>query len=184
MDAKESAAKIKAAARRTLTLPSNGAEVVIRKLGQRDFMLLRTEIPVTSTVIDEAELPKIARRITRDEAPKFADFAARLICTAVISPKVILEGEPTEDEIAVDDLAVDILWLVDQIMEFAGLGAEASEVEQFRAGEAEQPDSPGCAGETVREDAPRTPEPGIPGPHTGHARAGTRRKGRGGSGKE
>ncbi|RLG45123.1 MAG: hypothetical protein DRN81_02665 [Thermoproteota archaeon] len=115
-----------------VTLPS-GFNFRIRKMPPLALAKLMS-------IYDEA-LPATGRELTPEEEEKmkeigkrrFAEIIKVVIPDCIVEPKVSLNPS-SEDELSLDDLAADdIFKLLDEIMEFSGLGEAAKKArESFR----------------------------------------------------
>ena len=162
-DPKKSAASIKARSRKEVTLPEGGEPVEIRKLTPRDFVsavataTAGVDIPTAALVPIEGETPEHTRRRILSASPEAQEAVARVLLTrGVLAPKIIIDDEPlaSDGEVNANDLGTrNIAFLIQEVIEFSGLGEEARAVERFREGDPEQPSVARPDGATVRESA-------------------------------
>lgn len=136
MDAKQTAAAMRERNRKVITLPSSGMEITIRKLTQWDFISGGSDIPTGSMTEG-----KPARHASVKVEQSARERAAIIFGRGVVSPRVVVDdaAECSEDEIHIYDLADDMAFVMDEIIEFSGLGQKAAVVENFR--ETEPPQS-------------------------------------------
>lgn len=169
-DGKESAAALKAKSRKTVILPEAQVPILIRKLVPRDFVSgliaanANLDIPAGSITVNPNETEEQAKTRARVQAmqnnPATLNALAKTIFDkGVLAPRILLDDEAIAGDGEVnawDFVEKDLKWLMTQIIEFSGLGAEAQAVESFREGEAPNDDGSGSAGETIRDAAAST----------------------------
>jgi len=167
---KESAAALKAKSRKTVILPEAQVPFLIRRLVPRDFVAdliaanANLDIPSGSITVNpnetEAQAKVRARLQAMQNSPATLDALAKTIFDkGVLAPRILLdedmpagEGEVNAWDVPPDDLK----WLLMQVIEFSGLGAEAQAVESFREGEAENDGGTRPSCETIRGGAAST----------------------------
>ena len=166
VNGKESAAALKAKSRKTVILPEAQVPFEIRKLVPRDFIscievVRHLDIPQRSTLDgpDESEAVKAAREKRVKEilgsSPEYQKaFLSVVLGRGIIAPKILLEDDQTAGEGEVNAFDVppnDLTWLINQTIEFAGLGTEAQAVEFFRGKASADAGASGPDGGAVRE---------------------------------
>lgn len=143
-----------------LTCPS-GQEVTVRRPGP-EFLLKSGKVARTFTTslsqpvdrqtgqsIEQYGMDVIAR-MSDDELAALMVFARELVCTMLVSPKLVLNPREGFNEIGPDDIGNDFWWLFNYAMtNFLGITVpigesevEVSDLESFRA-------EPGIQGDSV-----------------------------------
>ena len=155
MDSKEAATRIRAASRKAITLPSSGAEMVIRKLQPYDFIgegvtekfIKRLEIPTKAMTPDKSGGARTDRDLEFEKA-----YLQLVVARAAVAPRVIIDGGgmPQDDEVAFSDLGADAEYIFAQALEYAGMTGKAEVVERFREVQGEESRCAGQDGEAVR----------------------------------
>ena len=168
MNGNESAAALKAKSRKTVTLPEAQVAFEIRKLMPRDFIscidvVRQLDIPQHSALPgpDEKEAVVEKRRKHIQEtvaasAEYQKAFLAVVFGRGVVAPKILMEDDQVAGEGEVNAFDIpsgDLPWLINQIIDFAGLGTEAQAIEFFRGKALPDDGAPGPDGGEVREVA-------------------------------
>jgi len=125
VDAKESAARLRAANRKEIVCPTSGVSIEIRRVWPRDFLSCpEIDMPIGSTP------EEISRKFAAPTHEKIRAFSAALLRLGVISPRIA--DNPGDAEISVADLGADVDFVVNEIAEFSGFGTTAEVVTTFR----------------------------------------------------
>ena len=140
------ARRIRERNRKTLTLPSNGEEVIIRKLTPVDYLAATSAIP--ASIVDEAKanlededkikrLAGEARDLIAGNPDRYKKFYEVTLCAGLVSPRCVPSGEEPDldaNEITAADLGVDVDYLASQIIYFSKGLDERGEPLPFREG--------------------------------------------------
>ena len=136
-DAQASAKALKEKSTKVVVLPIAQVEIKIRKLTVYDFMESNMDIPVGPMTSDKAaeRVNKAVAKIT-ESTEKLLEL---ILTKAIVSPRVIIESdkEAGEDEIHAYDLGADVTYIIEQVVEFSGLGEAAAKAANFRKNEKE-----------------------------------------------
>ena len=134
-DAQASAEALKAKSTKIIMLPNAQVEIKIRKLTVYDFMEGNMDIPVgPMTSANTAErVSKSIAKVT-ESSEKLLEL---ILARAIVSPRVVIDSdkEAGEDEIHAYDLGADVVYIIEQVVEFSGLGEAAAKAANFRKDE-------------------------------------------------
>lgn len=164
-DGNESAKALKEKSRKTVTLPESQVAFLIRKLIPRDFVSkivaanAGLDIPSSGIAPAPGETEDRARvraraRAMQNNPETIKAIAETILGKGVLAPKIMLEDTVVagDGEVNAWDIPEkDIEWLIMQIIEFSGLGAEAQAVESFLESKAKDDGSPRRSSAEVRD---------------------------------
>lgn len=165
-----------------LTCPS-GQEVTVRRPGP-EFILKSGKVARTFSASLSQQSPErqpgqsieqygmdVIARMSDEELAALMIFARELVCTMLVSPKLVLNPRPEMDEIGPDDIGNDFWWLFNYAMSnFLGIRVpvgetevEAKDLETFRPDASIQGDSMDSTSVSVTEPERAVTDSGLVG---------------------